>query len=149
MAPTGDQNIADALFEGCMRSKITCMTCSSTADSTQKSWVLSLPVSSHAQLHAENHVPKGWNLNQQDVLAGRAASMREGGKSGKKLTSKAQKARDKGLKKEEKRRRKQEQQDKLSSASDIHIEVSGMLYMYIRGVQRLLQACKMNQPICR
>lgn len=149
MAPTGDQNITDALFEGFMRSKITCMTCSSSADSTQKSWVLSLPVSSQAQLHAENHAPKGWNISQQDNTVGKAANMRDGGKSSKKLTSKAQKARDKGIKKEEKRRRKQEQHDKLSSTSEIHIEISGLLCTQGTGILCDLNACEMNQLMCR
>lgn len=107
----------DTLFEACMRSKVTCMTCSSSSDSVQKSWLLSLPVSSQAQLNADSNGPKGWTHSQKDAAAMNPASMRDSGKTVKKLTPKAQKARYKGLRKEEKRRRKQEQHEKPSATS--------------------------------
>ena len=130
---TGDGAVLGKLFQGVMCSTVTCMTCLSSNMSKQKSWVLSLPVSSEAQTRPETHVPKRWNHFQKDAVTGKVANVRESSKTCRKVTSKAQKSREKGLRKEEKRRRKQDEQRKLMALSISHSGGSGTLELALQA----------------
>eukprot|EP00892_Ulva_mutabilis_P002766 jgi/Ulvmu1/12490/UM009_0143.1 len=119
-----DATTLSKTFQADVSSIVTCMTCSSSHESKQAPWVLSVPVSGEAQPSVNARVSKGWSQSQRNPCTGKAATVREGSRQTRKLTAKAQKSRDKGLRKEEKRRRKQQEQRRLSSITCHDAEVS-------------------------